>query len=240
MFDYLVAQTPILFYNFVMDDKDIVAANLAKYRKQAGYSQLELAEKLHYSNKNISKWENGETTPNVFVLKQIAQLYGVKVDDFVSTSQVDPKQVTALQNKIDRRKKLIFRLGMLLLANAIVYGVATVLIFGLQYGDIGDFNKYLIYLYFAPLSFLSVTIYIRVIYKFVEIISLSAFGWSICLGIYLSLMNAPNITFIFVLGIAYELIVLFIALLLNVKLFDKSSQWIKKLFSKRKKQTQLD
>lgn len=225
---------PILFYNLDMDDKDIVAANLTQYRKRAGYSQLELAEKLHYSNKNISKWENGETTPNVFVLNQIAQLYGVKVDDFLSTASIDTEAETVSQNKINRKVKLIFRIGMLLLANAIVYAIATVLIFSLHYVDIGDFNEYLIYLYFAPLSFLSITIFIRVLYKFVDIISLSAFGWVICLGIYLSCLHSANIAFIFALGAAYQLIVLFMALLLNVKLLDKCPKWVRALFGKRK------
>ena len=63
-----------------MEQKDIIAANLTGYRKKAGLSQLELAKKLNYSNKNISKWENGETTPNIFTLKQIADLYGITVD----------------------------------------------------------------------------------------------------------------------------------------------------------------
>ena len=36
-----------------MEEKDIIANNLVNYRKKAGISQLELAKKLQYSNKNI-------------------------------------------------------------------------------------------------------------------------------------------------------------------------------------------
>lgn len=217
-----------------MEEKDIVAKNLMKYRKQAGFSQLDLAKKLNYSNKNISKWENGETTPSIFVLNQIAQLYGIKVDDFLSISQEDANQEPTAP-RIDDRRKLIFRIGMLLLANAIVYAVGTALIYALHYVNIADFNKYLIYLYLSPLSFLSVTIFIRVLCKFVDPISLSIFGWLICLGIYLSFINIPYIAFVFALGAAYEFILIFMVLLLNIKLFNKRPKWLKSLLNNHNK-----
>ena len=47
--------------------KQIVADNLVFYRKNANMTQLELAEKLNYSDKAISKWERGETLPDTFV-----------------------------------------------------------------------------------------------------------------------------------------------------------------------------
>ena len=76
-----------------MEQKEIVAANLTNYRKKAGISQLELAKKLNYSNKNISKWENGETTPSVFVLKEIANVYGITIDDLLNKSTIDANQL---------------------------------------------------------------------------------------------------------------------------------------------------
>lgn len=216
-----------------MDEKEIVARNLTKYRKQAGLSQLELAKKLNYSNKNISKWENGETTPSVFVLNEIAKLYGVKVDAFLSWSDEPP------QDEIKKTKpfgKNLFRISMLLLANAILYAVGTVLIYSLHYVNLNGFNKYLIYLYLAPLTFLSIIIYVRVLYKFVDIISLSGLGWSVILGIYLTCFNLPHMAFIFIIGVAYEVIAIFMALLINIKLFNKRPAWLKNIFKKKPKQ----
>lgn len=67
-----------------MDElKDIIAKNLQDYRKSAGFTQQELADKLNYSDKAISKWERGEGTPDVFVLDALAKLYGVTVNDFL-------------------------------------------------------------------------------------------------------------------------------------------------------------
>ena len=62
----------------------LVAKNLVAYRKHNNLTQLELAEKLNYSDKAVSKWERGECLPEVYVLKQIADVYGVTVNDFFS------------------------------------------------------------------------------------------------------------------------------------------------------------
>ena len=45
--------------------RSIIASNLTKYRKNLGLTQLELAEKLNYSDKTLSKWERGESIPTL-------------------------------------------------------------------------------------------------------------------------------------------------------------------------------
>ena len=55
----------------------IIAENLVYYRKKAQMTQLQLAEKLNYSDKSISKWERGEGVPDIFILAQLAKLYGL-------------------------------------------------------------------------------------------------------------------------------------------------------------------
>ena len=57
-----------------------VAANLTRLRTAAGLTQSELGDKLNYSDKSVSKWERGDAAPDVFVMKQIADIYGVTVD----------------------------------------------------------------------------------------------------------------------------------------------------------------
>ena len=64
-----------------MDDfRAVVAGNLIRLRLAAGLTQAELGEKLNYSDKSVSKWERGEAVPDIFVMKKIADLYGVSVD----------------------------------------------------------------------------------------------------------------------------------------------------------------
>jgi len=66
------------------DLKPIIARNIAALRQAAGMTQLELAEALHYSDKAVSKWERGESVPDISVLKQVADLFGVTVDHLIS------------------------------------------------------------------------------------------------------------------------------------------------------------
>lgn len=74
--------------------KDIIAKNIVELRKFHNLTQLELAEKLNYSDKSISKWERGESIPDVIVLKELADLFGVSLDYMVEsehTVKSEPK-----------------------------------------------------------------------------------------------------------------------------------------------------
>lgn len=69
-----------------MDElKLIFASNLIRLRTTAGMTQVELGEKLNYSDKTISKWERAESIPDAFVLKQIGAIFEVSVDDLLDT-----------------------------------------------------------------------------------------------------------------------------------------------------------
>ena len=82
----------------IMDEwKQTVAANLSAMRKEQGLTQMQLAEQLHYSDKAVSKWERGESLPDLAVMKQLADFYGVTIDDFMLTpEQRAEKQAAAL------------------------------------------------------------------------------------------------------------------------------------------------
>ena len=77
----------------MQDLKFIIAKNIQKLRQEKGMTQLELAEKLNYSDKTVSKWERGESLPDIVVLKTIADLYDVTLDYLVEEVH-DGKPVT--------------------------------------------------------------------------------------------------------------------------------------------------
>lgn len=96
--------------------KKVIANNLIKYRKNAKFTQLEIAEKLKYSDKNISKWERGDAVPDVLILKQLADIYGISVNDFliekndlevVNNSQEEKSKI---KNKTFNKKQLLITL----------------------------------------------------------------------------------------------------------------------------------
>lgn len=66
------------------DIKNTVAKNICELRVMNNMTQLELAEKLNYSDKTISKWERAESTPDISVLIEIAELFGVTLDYMVT------------------------------------------------------------------------------------------------------------------------------------------------------------
>lgn len=77
------------------DLKAIIAKNITDLRKSHGYTQFELAEKLNYSDKSVSKWERGESIPDVIVLKELAKLFGVSLDYMTESEHKiknEPKQ----------------------------------------------------------------------------------------------------------------------------------------------------
>ena len=84
--------------------QELLAKNLVYYRKASGLTQLELAEKFNYSDKSISKWERGEGFPDVFVLKSLADFYGINIDDFYS------EEHKKIAKQSQKRKQVYLRL----------------------------------------------------------------------------------------------------------------------------------
>ena len=69
-----------------------IGSNIAAFRKQCNMTQADLADKLNYSDKAVSKWERGESVPDVMTLVQVAELFGVSMDALMGTEET---QVTA-------------------------------------------------------------------------------------------------------------------------------------------------
>ena len=67
--------------------KSQIGNNIAAYRKQSNMTQAELAERLNYSDKAVSKWERGESLPDVMTLIQLAQVLGVSVDHLLKRDE---------------------------------------------------------------------------------------------------------------------------------------------------------
>ena len=71
--------------------KTRIGANIAMYRKNAGLTQAGLAAKLNYSDKAISKWERGESVPDVITLLQLAEQFEITVNELLSDPNALPE-----------------------------------------------------------------------------------------------------------------------------------------------------
>lgn len=97
-----------------MDDEKLkqqIGANIAAYRKNAGLTQAGLAEKLNYSDKAVSKWERGESVPDVLTLMLLAEQFSVTVNDLIADPNALPgnpgtleKAMTQVSEKALKRK----------------------------------------------------------------------------------------------------------------------------------------
>ena len=66
-----------------------IANRLQKLRKENGYSQEELADKLGISRQAVSKWERAESSPDTDNLIVLARLYNVSLDDLLKDTESD-------------------------------------------------------------------------------------------------------------------------------------------------------
>ncbi len=89
--------------------KLITASNLINLRTKAGLTQAELGAMLNYSDKTISKWERAEAIPDAFVLRQLSEIFGVTVDNLLTshdewkpipTEEPETEQISYSTNKI--------------------------------------------------------------------------------------------------------------------------------------------
>ena len=80
---------------------EVIAENLALYRKLHGLTQAELADAIGYSDKSVSKWERGDGTPDIFILLALSDIYGVTVSELVGQTE----KCKATQEKIKAAQK---------------------------------------------------------------------------------------------------------------------------------------
>lgn len=178
--------------------KNIIADNLITLRKANKLTQLELAEKLNYSDKAISKWERGESLPDIIILKQLADMYGVSIDYILTEHDEDEKiKYHAVRPKLNN--KLIITL----LAWLSVWILATILYINSKI----MFDEYYwrIWIWALPASSLILIVFSGIWgNKSTVIASVSLFIWMLILAVYLQFLKY-NLWTLFLLGIPAQL-----------------------------------
>jgi transcriptional regulator with XRE-family HTH domain len=131
----------------------IVGHNLASLRKARGLTQGDLAEKFHYTDKSISKWEHGEAIPDLSTLDELAEFYDVAIDylihDQTEPSLVERGQCNPLQEKINK-------IATALLGVVFVWTVAVVVYIGFRIVPSWQnqpWNPWMVFVWACPVSF---------------------------------------------------------------------------------------
>ena len=142
-----------------MDDEKLrkqIGGNIAAYRKNAGLTQVGLAEKLNYSDKAVSKWERGESIPDVLTLMALAEQFDITVNDLIADPDVLPadsdsrleKAMTQVSEKALKRKAN--KSVILALSSTLVWFVALVVFVVMSCFDFLEPYSRLIFLYAIP------------------------------------------------------------------------------------------
>lgn len=102
-----------------------IGANIAAYRKRAGLTQAGLAEKLNYSDKAVSKWERGESAPDVLTLVVLAEQFEISVNDLL----VDPNALPGNPGNLEKAMTQVSEKALKRKANkSIILGLSSTLV----------------------------------------------------------------------------------------------------------------
>ena len=139
-----------------MDDEKLkkqIGANIAAYRKRSGLTQAGLAEKLNYSDKAVSKWERGESAPDVQTLVQLAELYEITVNDLLVDPAALPAETGAVQRAMEKAvektlKRKADKRIILMLSSLVVWFVALLIFVVLSSFDVP--KSWIAFIYAIP------------------------------------------------------------------------------------------
>lgn len=99
---------------------------LIKLRKKEGLSQEELGHKLNVTRQTVSKWELGQTTPEMDKLVEISKIFNITVDELINESEVEnnqnplmENQTITKQNSKEKNIKIII-MGMLMIVIVLI------------------------------------------------------------------------------------------------------------------------
>lgn len=174
-----------------------IANNIKHLRCQSGLTQAELAQKLNYSDKSVSKWERAEGLPDIVVLKQIADMHGVSVDWLLCDHGDVPEERIPKERKMTKIQKIIVMLSIL--------GAFFVALVAFFIGWIGHYTIWGVFIYCIPISFILLIVFNSIWGRhWITFYYISGLIWSVLLSIYIATYSM-NLWLIFVIGIPLEL-----------------------------------
>ena len=203
----------------------IIGKNLLILRKNAKLTQAEFAEKFNYSDKSISKWEAGESLPNIEVLHEVATFYGVTLD---SLTKVD--NILENKTKVKQKKQRMFpaHLIITLLSCCAVWIAATSLFVTLKI--VNNINYPIIFLWSIPATCIVLVVFNSIWGRFRYLFPiLTVMLWSLlaCTHIQVLICTPENIWPVYFLGIPLQVGIILWGALVKKKPVKTNDETIK-------------
>ena len=192
-----------------MDIKSVIAKNIIALRQSAGITQTQLAEKINYSDKAVSKWERGESLPDIAVLKTIADLFGVTLDWLVEEEHTLPADKVTEDVDARAKRKRTNRIAISYMSVILVWLIATAVFVILDTVPSVKVLHWLSFAYAAPASavvwlvFNSIWFNLRRNYFIISLLM-----WSLIAALFINLaLCGITIWQLFLLGIPGQIII---------------------------------
>ena len=188
-----------------------IGTNIALQRKNAGLTQVGLAEKLNYSDKAVSKWERGDSMPDILTLVQLSELFDVSVDDLLSDPNALPGNPGSLEKAMSQvSEKALKRKAnknvILALSSTLVWFIA--LLFFVVISSFGIPCSWIAFIYAIPINAI-VLLSLRSAWRDFRWnrVLISVIVWSTLLALYLSFLLFLHFQMwkLFLLGIPGEI-----------------------------------
>lgn len=107
---------------------------IAAMRRQKGWTQKELAERIGVTDKAVSRWETGKGMPDVSLLKPLSETLNVSLNELLSGEAIEPEHtleksdalvlrtIQEFGERIRRfRRNVLYALGVVLLAGSLLF-----------------------------------------------------------------------------------------------------------------------
>jgi len=188
-----------------MDDiKGNVAKNITELRTLNNMTQIELAEKLNYSDKTISKWERAESSPDISVLVEIANLFDVTLDYLVKAENIEKPSIKpkTKETRFNRRAVSYIAEGGIWIVAIFAFIITTLII--------NQMTFQLLYFIYA----LPIVLIVKLVFNSIwfnprhNYFIVSALMWSILATIQITFLYFKiNVSLIYLLGVAGQIVI---------------------------------
>jgi transcriptional regulator with XRE-family HTH domain len=180
------------------DVQQTLINNMIALRKSNGLTQVELGEKINYSDKTVSKWEKGDSCPNIEAICRIANFYGITVDELLT------EDVTADVSIAEVKQRRYSKLIISLLAIIAVWTIATMAFVSVSLMHNGV--PWILFVAATPVTAVVVLVFNSMWGKRpINIILISALIWTVALSVFLTFPKT-KIWLIFIVGIPLQVL----------------------------------
>ena len=180
--------------------KEIIAKNLVELRKSRRYTQQDLAQKLNYSDKAISRWEHAETLPDIETLCKICDIYGVRFEYLLQEEQPQKNNPYIIRTDIPSR------LVTMCIAVCTVWIVAFIAY--MYSSTLFGKNLWTLFIWAIPVSCFVCQVYNKMYFmnNAFRCVLYSIAQWTLILALYLELLE-HNIWILFITGVPVQAVI---------------------------------